>query len=182
MIGRSGGYRGLARGLAVTGMMGAALMVMSGCSVQGPAGPGQPTASHPATGHPTTAHPTGTPTALPRASCGQATTHQLSGTTQFFRADKGALSCFATAARQCQNASIAVTAMGVDTGTKYVFAIVPGKSNCQATEWSQGYSASFGGSKHFKVVVTQCSAATKPDGVLLGCSGQHILIPVTVTT
>ena len=72
--------------------------------------------------------------------------------------------------------------MGVDTGTKYVFAIAPGKSNCAATEWSQGYSANFGGSKQFKVVVTQCSAATKPDGVMLGCGGQDILIPVTVTS
>jgi hypothetical protein len=169
-------------------MIGAAFLTMTSCSAQGPAGPVYPTASHPATGHPTTAHPTtahpttGTPTALPRASCGQATTHQLSGATQFFQADKGALSCFATSARQCQNASIAVTEMGVDTGTKYVFAIAPGKSNCPATEWSQGYSANFGGSKHFKVVVTQCSAATKPGGVMLGCGGQDILIPATVTT
>ncbi len=50
-----------------------------------------------------------------------------------------------------------------------------------ATEWSQGYSANSGGSQQLKVVVTQCSVAAKPDGVLLGCGGQDILIPVTVT-
>jgi hypothetical protein len=32
------------------------------------------------------------------------------------------------------------------------------------------------------VVVTGCSATARPDGVLLGCDGQDILIPVAVTT
>ena len=187
-MGRPGGYRGLARGLAVTVTLGTALTVMTSCSAQGPAAPVHPTPVHPTpvhptTGQPTTGHPTtGTPTALPQASCGGATTHQLSGATQVFRADAGALSCFAAAARQCQSASIAITEMGVDTGTKYVFAIAPGKANCPATEWSQRYSANFGGSKQFKVVVTHCSTAARPDGVTLGCGGQDILIPATVTT
>ena len=207
-MGRPGGYRGLAKALAVTVTLGTALTAMTSCSAQGPAAPvhptpghptplhpttGQPTPGHPTTGTPATGHPTtgtptpghpttGTPTALPQASCGGATTHQLSGATQVFRADAGALSCFAAAARQCQSASIAITEMGVDTGTKYVFAIAPGKANCPATEWSQGYSANFGGSKQFKVVVAQCSTAARPDGVTLGCGSQDILIPVTVTT
>jgi hypothetical protein len=166
----SGGYRGLARGLPVAAMLGAALVAMTGCSARGTAGPVGPT------GHPTT----GQPTALPGASCGEAATHDLSGATQFFQADAGALSCFATAARQCQSASIAITEMGVDTGTRYVFAIVPGAARCQGTEWSQYYSANFGGSTG-KVSVTQCSATAGTGGVTLGCGGQDILIPVTVT-
>jgi hypothetical protein len=164
MTERSTGYRGLARGLAVAGLLGAALAAMTGCAAHGAVN----TIYY------------GTPTALPQANCGEIGTHELSGATRLFRADAGALSCFATAARLCQGASIAVTEMGTDTGTKYVFALEPGKAPCQATEWSQGYSANFGGSQQFKVVVTQCSAAAKPDGVLLGCGGQDILIPVTV--
>jgi hypothetical protein len=162
MTERSTGYRGLARGLAVAGLLGAALATMTGCAA-----------------HVNTIY-YGTPTALPRATCGEIGTHELSGATRLFRADTGALWCFATAARLCQSESIAVTEMGTDTGTKYVFALQPGKAPCQATEWSQGYSANSGGSQQFKVVVTQCSAAAKPDGVLLGCGGQDILIPVTV--
>lgn len=182
MMGRSDGYRGLARGLAVTVTLGTALMVMTSCSAQGSAAPGHPTTAHPTTGQPVTTHPTtGAPTALPQASCGGATTHKLSGATQVLRADAGALSCFAAAARQCQSASIAITEMGVDTGTKYVFAIAPGKAPCQVTEWSQAYSANFGGSKKFKVMVTPCTAAARTDGVRLGCGSQHLLIPVTVT-
>lgn len=164
MTERSTGYRGLATGLAVAGLLGAAVAAMTSWAAHG--------AVH------TIYY--GTPTALPQANCGEIGTHELSGATRLFRADAGALSCFATAARLCQSASIAVTEMGTDTGTKYVFALEPGKAPCQATEWSQGYSANFGGSQQFKVVVTQCSAAAKPDGVLLGCGGQDILIPVTV--
>lgn len=182
MTGRSGGYRGPARGLAVTVTLGTALMVMTSCAAQGSAAPGHPTPGHPTTSQPPTGPATTTPTALPQASCGGATTHQLSGATQVLRADAGALSCFAAAARQCQSASIAITEMGVDTGTKYVFAIAPGQAGCPATEWSQGYSASFGGSKKFKVVVRQCSTAAGPDGVTLGCAGRDILIPVKVTS
>lgn len=68
--------------------------------------------------------------------------------------------------------------MGVDTGTDYVFAVVPGSARCQVTEWSQYYSANFGGS-HGKVAVAQCFATAGPAGVKLGCGGQDILIPVT---
>jgi hypothetical protein len=155
MKGRTDGHRGLARGLAVTGMLGAALAGMTSCSA-------------------------GQPATLPQASCGQATTHNLSPLTQVFHADKGALPCFASAARQCRSASIAITEMGVDTGTDYVFAIAGGKGGCQATEWSQDYSANGGGSEG-NVVVTGCSPAARPNGVLLGCDGQSFLIPVTVT-
>jgi hypothetical protein len=156
MMGTADWYRGLARGLAVTGMLGAALAAVTSCSA-------------------------GRPAALPKASCGQATTHSLSPLTQVFGADTGALPCFATAARQCQSASIAITEMGVDTGTDYVFAILPSKaSRCQATEWSQYYSANSGSQGN--VVVTGCSATARPDGVLLGCDGQSFLIPLTVTT
>jgi len=155
MMGTSGGYRGLARGLAVTGVLGATLAAVTGCS----AGP---------------------PATLPQPTCGQATTHDLSTVTQVFHADTGALSCFAAAARQCQSASIAITEMGVDTGTNYVFAIAGGKPRCQATEWSQYYSANGGGTQG-SVVVTGCSATARPDGVLLGCAGRNLLIPVTVT-
>jgi hypothetical protein len=168
MTQRSGGYRGLARGLAVAGVLSVALAAMTGCSAHGPAGP--------------TVHPrTVPPKALPKASCGEAGTHELSGTTQFFRADKGALSCFATAVRHCQSASIAITEMGVDTGTDYVFAVVPGQARCQATEWSQDYSANFGGSQG-PVVQTHCSATAGADGVKLGCGGQDLLIPTTATS
>ena len=162
MTKRSGGYRGVARGLTTAGVLSVALAAMTGCSAHGTAGP---------TGH---------PEALPKATCGEAGTHQLSGATQLFRADKGALSCFATAVRHCQSASIAITEMGVDTGTDYVFAVAPGQARCQATEWSQDYSANFGGSQGH-VVVTGCSATAGPGGVLLGCAGQRLLIPVTVT-
>jgi len=155
MMGKSAGYRGPAMGLAVSGMLGTALVAMIGCS-------------------------SGQPATLPQASCGQATTHDLSPLTQVFQADSGALSCFATAVRRCASASIAITEMGVDTGTNHVFAVVPGKAPCQATEWSQYYSANGGGSRG-NIVVTGCSATPRPDGVLLGCAGQDILIPVTVT-
>jgi hypothetical protein len=156
MMERSGGYRGPARGLAAAGMLGAVLAAMTSCSAS-------------------------QPTTLPQASCGEAGTHQLSSTTQFFHAGKGALSCFATAVRQCHSASIAITEMGVDTGTDYVFAVVPGKAPCQTTEWSQDYSANNGGSQG-NIVVTQCSATARPGGVLLGCDGQSFLIPATATT
>jgi hypothetical protein len=181
MTERSGGYRGLARGLAVAVTLGTVLTAMTSCGVGGSTMTrgtfGPPTPKPPVT----TAPPTAVPTALPQASCGEAGTHELSGATQFFRADKGALSCFATAVRQCQSASIAITEMGVDTGTKYVFAVVPGNSRCQATEFSQRYSANVGGSQKFKIAVTPCSAAAGSAGVKLDCGRQNLLIPTTVT-
>jgi hypothetical protein len=167
-----GGCRGLAGGLAVAGLLGAALAAMAGCSAPGPAGPAGPT------GHQTA----GPPAVPPQASCGEAVTHDLSSITQVFHADTGALSCFATAVRQCASASIAITEMGIDTGTRYVFAVVPGQAPCQATEWSQFYSANPGGEKDGSVAVTRCSATAGPGGVMLGCGGQDILIPVTVTS
>ena len=163
MTGRSAGYRGLAGGLALTGILGAALLAMTSCSA--PAGPS-----------------TLPPATLPQASCGGASTHDLSTLTQVYHADAGALSCFATAVRRCQSASIGITEMGVDTGTNYVFAVVPGQGRCQATEWSQYYSANPGGPSQGTVVVTGCSATARSDGALLGCAGRGILIPVTVNT
>jgi hypothetical protein len=172
MTERRGAYRGLARGLAVAGMLGAVLATITSCSARGVTGPTGPTR-----------HPTAVPpTSLPQASCGEAVTHDLSSMTQVFHADTGALSCFAAAARRCESASIAITEMGVDTGINYVFAVIPGPARCQATEWSQFYSASSGGTKYGKVVVTQCSATAGPGGVLLGCDGQDILIPAAVNS
>lgn len=122
----------------------------------------------------------GTPAALPKATCGHATTHGLSAATQILSADKGALSCFHVAARNCKTASIAVTEMGVDTGTNHVFAIEPGGKGCAVTELSQHYSANFGGS-HGKVGATQCSVtAVSGASVTLACHGAKVLIPAAV--
>jgi hypothetical protein len=176
MAQRPGGYRRLARGLAVAGVLGAVLAAMTSCSAHGPAGSVRPP-THPASGR-----PTAPPAALPQASCGEAVTHDLSSMTQVFRADTGALSCFATAARQCASASIAVTETDIDTGTRYVFAVVAGKARCQATEWSQFYSANPSGERDSAVTVTQCSATAGPGGVMLGCGGRNLLIPVTVNS
>ena len=120
------------------------------------------------------------PAVLPRPTCGQAVTHSLSADTQLLSADKGALTCFGTAARHCRAASLAITEMGVDTGVDYVFAIKAGGTACQVTELSQSYSANFGGSTG-KVVGTSCSrAAATGAGVMLSCAGQDVLIPATV--
>src|SRR6185437_16422932 len=87
------------------------------------------------------------PGALPRATCGTAVTHSLNAATRLLSAGNGALSCFETAVRHCRTASLAVTEMGVDTGTSYVFAVAPGGAGCPVTELSQAYSANFGGTR-----------------------------------
>jgi hypothetical protein len=121
------------------------------------------------------------PTTMPHASCGIAVTHGLSAATQILSAGKGALNCFLVAARDCKTASIGVTEMGVDTGTNHVFAIEPGGKGCAVTEFSQDYSANFGGS-HGKLGSTQCTvAAVSGGGVTLACAGEKVLIPATVT-
>src|SRR5215469_10675255 len=84
--------------------------------------------------------------ALQRASCGSAVTHFLTGHTQFLSANPGSLDCFVHAARECRPASIAITEMGVDSGTDDVFIITPAKP-CQVIEQRQDYSANFGGSQ-----------------------------------
>ena len=120
-------------------------------------------------------------TVLPHASCGSAVTHGLSAATQILSADKGALNCFHVAARDCKTASLAVTEMGVDTGTDHVFVVEPGGNGCTVTRLSQLYSANFGGS-HGKIGSTRCSVATISGGaVTLVCDGEKVLIPATVT-
>ena len=118
---------------------------------------------------------------LPAPTCGGAVTHSLSAATQLLSADKGALTCFGNAARHCTTASLAVTEMGVDAGTHYVFTLAPDGKTCQVTELSQGYSANFGGSAG-PVATTPCQLArTTGAGVTLDCAGQAVLIPAAVT-
>lgn len=122
-----------------------------------------------------------TPTALPTGTCGTAVTHSLNDSTQVLSADHGSLSCFETAARHCEAGSLAITEMGVDTGTRYVFTIAPSAAGCQVTELSQSYSANFGGSQG-KVTSAQCRvAAATAAGVTLGCDGRDVLVPAQVT-
>jgi hypothetical protein len=120
-------------------------------------------------------------TALPRASCGSATTHFLTSDTQVLSAKVGALTCFVRAARECRSASIGVTEMGVDTGTDYVFIIEPGKAPCQVAEDSQGYSANFGGSQTAVSTVPCRRSAVTSSGVMLRCGGRDVLIPAKVS-
>jgi hypothetical protein len=117
---------------------------------------------------------------LPRASCGRAVTHLLDSSTQSLRADPGALSCFSTAARRCSPASIAVTEMGVDAGTTYLFTIEPSGTPCQVSELSQGYGWS-GGYRSGPVVSMPCHlAAVTGTGVMLSCGRDNVLIPASV--
>ena len=119
--------------------------------------------------------------ALPHARCGGAVTHSLDGSTHALSADPGALTCFTAAARTCRAASIEITQMGTDTGTNFVFAIGPGGTTCQVTELSQDYSANLGGSAG-PVIPASCRlAAVSGSGTTLGCSGQEVLIPTTVS-
>lgn len=121
------------------------------------------------------------PAALPKARCGSAVTHFLTADTQLFGARRGALTCFATAARHCRAASLGVTEMGVDTGTSHVFTIVPGGSPCRVTETSQYYSANFGGSSG-PVVTRSCRlTGVTGKGVTLSCGGRAVLIPAKVS-
>jgi hypothetical protein len=116
--------------------------------------------------------------APPGVNCGSAVTRSLDDRTQLLSAKPGALPCFDAAARNCRAASITVTAMGVDAGTRYVFVIKPGTEPCQVTEQSQFYMVSGGGGRHgpIKTVACQRSAVTR-SGVTLSCGGRGILIP-----
>lgn len=116
-----------------------------------------------------------------RVSCGSATARFLDERTELLSAKPGALPCFDAAARNCRSASISVTTMGVDAGTKYTFAIEPGTGPCQATEQSQLYLVS-GGLRHGPVMTTHCRIAlATAKSVTLNCNGRDILIPVTVS-
>ena len=96
-------------------------------------------------------------------------------------AGKGTLSCFETAVRHCRTASLAVTEMGVDTGTSYVFAIAPGGTGCPVTELSQAYSANFGGT-HGAVATVRCQVAGVTGGRRdAGLRGHRVLVPAQVT-
>lgn len=121
------------------------------------------------------------PAALARPTCGSASTHFLTGDTRLLRADPGALTCFVRAARECKSASLAVTEMGVDTGTSYVFIIEPGGPSCQVTEQRQDYSANFGGSQGAVTTVRCRQTAVTPAGVTLSCRGRDVLIPAKVS-
>jgi len=121
------------------------------------------------------------PAALPRASCGSASTHFLTGDTKFLRADPGALTCFTRAARECRSASLAVTEMGVDTGTDYVFTIEPSGTSCQFTELRQDYSANFGGSQSAVSTMPCRRTAATRSGVAFSCGGRDVLIPANVS-
>jgi hypothetical protein len=96
-------------------------------------------------------------------------------------AEPGALPCFDVAVRNCRAASIAVTAMGVDAGTHYVFIVKPAASRCQVTEQRQFYLVS-GGIRRGPLRTTSCQvAAATGQGVTLSCDGQRLLIPATVS-
>ncbi len=121
------------------------------------------------------------PAAPPAARCGSAVTHFVTADTQIFAARRGALTCFATAARHCRAASLSVTAVGVDTGSHYVFTIAPGGSPCRVTETSQFYSANGGGSQGPLVTRSCRMAGVTGQGVTLTCGGQTVLIPAKAT-
>jgi hypothetical protein len=118
--------------------------------------------------------------ALPKASCGSALTHGLNGRTQLLRSDPGALTCFHGAAQTCKTAGLAVTEMGVDTGTNNVITIERTASGCAVTLYHQAYSANGGGFKS-KVASTTCQLSTVTGGgVTLSCAGVKVLIPSKV--
>lgn len=114
---------------------------------------------------------------LPRVSCGAATTRFLDERTELLSADPGALPCFDAAVRSCRPASITVTTMGVDAGTRYVFGIEAGTHPCQVIEQRQFYIIS-GGPHHGPVTTVACQrAVATASGVTLTCGTQHFLIP-----
>jgi hypothetical protein len=120
-------------------------------------------------------------TAAPPVSCGSAAARFLDDRTELLSASPGALPCFDTAVRHCRSASIIVTTMGVDAGTRDTFAIEPVTGPCQVTERSQSYLVS-GGLHHGPVTTTHFRiAGATAAGVTLSCSGQRILIPATVS-
>jgi hypothetical protein len=118
--------------------------------------------------------------APPAANCGSAWTHAVNGQTHLLQADRGALTCFDTAARACKPASLHVTEIGVDTGYDDVFTIESGGPSCRVSEQSNFYSANGGGSTG-PVTTTSCvRTAVTGAGVSLSCAGQDVLIPAKV--
>jgi hypothetical protein len=176
MLGRSHRMGKPARACTGAGAAATAILVLA---VTGCSGGGQPGSTVP-TGHPSQS---GQPvTALPSATCGHASTHDLNASTQILDADQGALTCFQAAARQCVAASLAVTEMGIDAGTNHVFAIEPGGKDCQVSDVSQFYTANNHGGSQGTIATTRCRLAdVSATGVTLGCGGQNVLIPTTVT-
>jgi hypothetical protein len=116
---------------------------------------------------------------LPEASCGTTVTHNLGGVTQILsQADTGALGCFSTAARGCHAATIEVTEMGTDSGTKYVFEIRSGSSPCQMTELSQSYGWTGGSLSTGPIISVPCRrTAVTASGVVLSCARLDVVIP-----
>jgi hypothetical protein len=161
-------------------MLGAAAMLalaVAACASPGTSAPGDGVKPTKPSVSPTTTHGA---SALPKASCGSALTHGLNSRTQLLRSDPGALTCFHVAAKACKTAGLAVTEMGVDTGTNNVITIERTGSGCQVTLWHQAYSANGGGLK-FKVGSTACQLATvSGSGVTLTCAGEKVLIPAKV--
>jgi len=118
---------------------------------------------------------------LPPVSCGSATTRFLDDRTELQSADPGALSCFNAAVKSCRSASITVTTMGVDAGTRYVFVVDAGTHPCQVTEQRQFYIVS-GGPHHGPATTVACQrAAATAGGVTLTCASQRFLIPARVS-
>jgi hypothetical protein len=162
------------------GVSGGAAMIavaVAACASPGgsaPGGGGQPT--RPSVS-PTTFADAG---ALPKASWVRLLTHGLNSRTQLLRSDPGALSCFRTAAKACKAARLAVTEMGVDSGTSDVIIVESSGAACRVSLWQQGYSANGGGSKS-KVSATPCRLGTVTNaGVRLSCAGENLLIPANV--
>jgi hypothetical protein len=170
----------------------AALAGIAGCAPSN--GTGSISSTGTGTGSTSTGSTGGTTSTLtlPHASCGAAITHDVSASTRLLRADRGALTCFTTAARACKAASLDVTQMGVDTGTDWVFAIASGGTpgRCTVIAYSQHYSATgIGGLftqapsgnwvQAVKTANCQETAVTSA-GVTLNCQGQAIEIPATV--
>jgi hypothetical protein len=120
------------------------------------------------------------PATLARPSCGSASTHFLTSHTRLLRADRDALTCFVTAARECRHGSLGVTEMGVDTGADYVFSIEPGMTQCRVTEQWQDYSANSGGKGAVRTVTCSRIAVTA-SGVTMSCGGREVLIPAKVS-
>jgi hypothetical protein len=117
---------------------------------------------------------------LPQASCGRVITHQLDSDTQLYSPDPAALACFSTAAQECTDASITVTAMGVDAGINYVFILKPGRTPCPVTELSQSYGGPAGSTGPVTSLPCRITTVTAR-AVNLSCGGQDVLIPAAAT-
>jgi len=117
------------------------------------------------------------PGQLPRASCGSVAFANY----RLYSADRGALTCFGTAARACKTASIGVRAMSTDLWTDYVFTIESGGTPCHVSELSQD-TADFNGERHGGISSGACqvTVVTRGGGVALSCAGQRVQIPASV--